>query len=392
MKIIHNHLSTLKTGKSLGSPKHFSKSKISTSLSKSQKFGHKNCFATPSFCTSKNLPGLKKLPTISFNSKKNGYSTPHSMLSSLPPNIQYSIGYRMCSTGTPKQRAIQRRLREEEAERQEQLRKEEENKQKVISLSEKKVTRIVAATIVERSPVVLPKFPQWKIDYIEMNHRMETEKLKLEELAQAKYAEKMLSKMNKSTGKKKEKKKKAGPVNEDTSSEKKGEEDEAEEKDKEKQVKPKPEYSLITSADKSGDQKSLYRALDSHLYLIVKKPRQEYAWQFPQGGWDPADGLLLRNTAQRELMEECGENLSVNYIGNAPCGFLKYKFPSDFKSEYQGAKVFLYRSQYLRGKVQVDGKEIVDYRWVTYEEMEEYFPQDTMAYLSNILFKKGEYY
>lgn len=40
----------------------------------------------------------------------------------------------------------------------------------------------------------------------------------------------------------------------------------------------------ITEADRQKDMKSLERALARTLYLIVKKPREQHAWQFPQGG------------------------------------------------------------------------------------------------------------
>lgn len=40
----------------------------------------------------------------------------------------------------------------------------------------------------------------------------------------------------------------------------------------------------ITDADRKNDVRSLERALQRTLYLIVKKPREEHAWQFPQGG------------------------------------------------------------------------------------------------------------
>jgi large subunit ribosomal protein L46 len=40
----------------------------------------------------------------------------------------------------------------------------------------------------------------------------------------------------------------------------------------------------ITDADRKNDVRSLERALARTLYLIVKKPREQHAWQFPQGG------------------------------------------------------------------------------------------------------------
>lgn len=40
----------------------------------------------------------------------------------------------------------------------------------------------------------------------------------------------------------------------------------------------------ITDADRKNDVRSLERALQRTLYLIVKKPREKHTWQFPQGG------------------------------------------------------------------------------------------------------------
>jgi large subunit ribosomal protein L46 len=50
--------------------------------------------------------------------------------------------------------------------------------------------------------------------------------------------------------------------------------------------------SRITQADLNNDMKSLNRALQRTLYLIVKKPRYEHAWQFPQGGVNQKETLV----------------------------------------------------------------------------------------------------
>ncbi len=47
-----------------------------------------------------------------------------------------------------------------------------------------------------------------------------------------------------------------------------------------------------TEADRSGDMRTLQRKLDRVLYLLVKKPREEHAWQMPQGGVDADESLL----------------------------------------------------------------------------------------------------
>lgn len=50
--------------------------------------------------------------------------------------------------------------------------------------------------------------------------------------------------------------------------------------------------SRLTEADLSGDMKSLDRKLDRVLYLLVKKPRQEHAWQMPQGGVENDESII----------------------------------------------------------------------------------------------------
>ena len=47
-----------------------------------------------------------------------------------------------------------------------------------------------------------------------------------------------------------------------------------------------------TEADRIGNYRSLYRKLDSILYLLVKKPRELHAWQMPQGGLDQGESLI----------------------------------------------------------------------------------------------------
>ena len=47
-----------------------------------------------------------------------------------------------------------------------------------------------------------------------------------------------------------------------------------------------------TEADRSRDMKSLQRKLDRVLYLLVKKPRKEHAWQMPQGGLEEQESLI----------------------------------------------------------------------------------------------------
>eukprot|EP01090_Pellita_catalonica_P016793 TRINITY_DN491_c0_g1_i1.p2 TRINITY_DN491_c0_g1~~TRINITY_DN491_c0_g1_i1.p2 ORF type:complete len:267 (-),score=47.83 TRINITY_DN491_c0_g1_i1:937-1737(-) len=133
--------------------------------------------------------------------------------------------------------------------------------------------------------------------------------------------------------------------------------------------------SRITRADRANDRKSLQRHLDKRLYLIVKKNRENHAWQFPQGSLEADE--TLKECAQRELREECGE-LKLAPIGNAPLACLKYEHTDEEKERtgFHGSKVFFYRNLYIGGKLTIDKNELSDYLWVAKKELPEYFSKD----------------
>lgn len=51
----------------------------------------------------------------------------------------------------------------------------------------------------------------------------------------------------------------------------------------------------VSFTDHANDRKSLERKLDQSLYLIVKRNREDNAWQFPQG-------KVLINESLRQVM------------------------------------------------------------------------------------------
>jgi len=115
-------------------------------------------------------------------------------------------------------------------------------------------------------------------------------------------------------------------------------------------------------------------------YLIVRKPRDEHAWQFPQGGVDIGESLL--QAAERELKEECGEDLQVKFLGKNYKNIYKYLFPENFirhDENITGAKVHFFEAEYVSGDVEVDGEEIVEAKWVKAEELENYFEEDYLG-------------
>jgi len=112
-------------------------------------------------------------------------------------------------------------------------------------------------------------------------------------------------------------------------------------------------------------------------YLIVRKPRKNHAWQFPQGGVDAGESFL--EAAKRELAEECGAHLEIKFNNQNIKSIYKYLFPVDFrtcqgkKPCHKGAKVHFFEAEYTSGEVEVDNEEIVEARWVEKEALKDYF-------------------
>jgi large subunit ribosomal protein L46 len=141
-----------------------------------------------------------------------------------------------------------------------------------------------------------------------------------------------------------------------------------------------------TEADKKNDIKSLDRALQRTLYLIVKKPRDQHAWQFPQGAVE--DGEYLHDAAERELAEECGKNMDVWFVGRQPIGHYTYKFSEDHVKKNpgaNGAKVFFMKAHVFAGQCNPDNKEVVDFAWVTKDELPQYVSPEYFDAVKDIL-------
>lgn len=93
-------------------------------------------------------------------------------------------------------------------------------------------------------------------------------------------------------------------------------------------------------SDKSGDTKSLDRAGERNLYLLLRENGKD-VWRFPQGGVEKSDflhqvgysfTLVLRyadmlQAAHKELHAECGENMDTWIVSRNPIGVYKPSQP-----------------------------------------------------------------
>ena len=114
-------------------------------------------------------------------------------------------------------------------------------------------------------------------------------------------------------------------------------------------------------------------------FLIVKKPREKDAWQFPQGGVDEGETLL--QTARREFIEECG-NSDFEIQEKVP-GIFKYEWSEEMQKErnFLGQNVHFFLGYFTKKnpEIRVDRKEVIDFYFAKKEELANFF--DRKEYL-----------
>ncbi|ESO13090.1 hypothetical protein HELRODRAFT_159694 [Helobdella robusta] len=128
--------------------------------------------------------------------------------------------------------------------------------------------------------------------------------------------------------------------------------------------------SRITNDDRSGNTSSIDRKLDRKLYLLTNQSLgKSKHWVMPMGV--RKDNESLRQTAERILQQFCGSELNVHFLGNAPCGFMKYKYPPNTYKNFIGAKVFFFKAHYKSGELNL-AKDVAGFKWLTSEEVKQF--------------------
>ncbi|XP_010210516.1 PREDICTED: 39S ribosomal protein L46, mitochondrial [Tinamus guttatus] len=142
--------------------------------------------------------------------------------------------------------------------------------------------------------------------------------------------------------------------------------------------------SRITDADKNNIRTSLERKLDRNLMLLVKqKIGNQELWLLPQAEWQP--GETLRSTAERAMAAALGDRIQAKFLGNAPYGHYKYKFPRAIRTEDNvGAKVFFFKA-FLQSNDLSQAELKEDFLWVTKDELGGYLKSEYLKKVNRFL-------
>ncbi|NXD14951.1 RM46 protein, partial [Nothocercus nigrocapillus] len=140
----------------------------------------------------------------------------------------------------------------------------------------------------------------------------------------------------------------------------------------------------ITDADKNNIRTSLDRKLDRNLMLLVKqKIGNQELWLLPQAEWQP--GETLRSTAERAMAALLGDHIQAKFLGNAPYGHYKYKFPRAIRTEDNvGAKVFFFKA-FLQSNDLSQAELKEDFLWVTKDELGGYLKSEYLKKVNRFL-------
>ncbi|KAK4785352.1 hypothetical protein SAY86_002041 [Trapa natans] len=141
----------------------------------------------------------------------------------------------------------------------------------------------------------------------------------------------------------------------------------------------------ITEADKTNDRKSLHRALDRRLYLLLYgnaygAPNGEPVWHFPEKIYESEE--TLRKCAESALHDVLGDLSHTYFVGNAPMGHLVIQ-PKENAKEISPSKRFFFKSQVIATN-KFNISKCKDYVWVTKDELLEYFPEQA-EYLNKMI-------
>lgn len=134
--------------------------------------------------------------------------------------------------------------------------------------------------------------------------------------------------------------------------------------------------SRITEADQTNDKRSLQRALDRRLYLLLHgtphaTPGGMPVWHFPEKVYENED--TLRKCAESALKSVLGDLSNTYFVGNAPMAHMVVQ-PTETAHDLSPFKRFFFKSQVIAAN-KLNMSKCDDFVWVTKDELLEYFPE-----------------
>ncbi|XP_076183636.1 mitochondrial ribosomal protein L46 [Ptiloglossa arizonensis] len=110
---------------------------------------------------------------------------------------------------------------------------------------------------------------------------------------------------------------------------------------------------------------SLKRKLDKNLLLLVEQRIGNHDFWIPPQSIRNHEETMIQS-AYRTIQEFCGNDIKVQFYGNAPIGFYKYKYPKNVQDKgCNGAKIFYFLAKYISGDISPN----VKHCWLDREEL-----------------------
>ncbi|XP_071857071.1 mitochondrial ribosomal protein L46 [Bombus fervidus] len=139
--------------------------------------------------------------------------------------------------------------------------------------------------------------------------------------------------------------------------------------------------SKISEVEEDNAVVSLKRKLDKNLMLLVEQNvGNSNFWIPPQSIRRHRETMI--QTAYRSVQELCGNDIKVQFYGNAPIGFYQYMYPRNIQEKGQnGAKIFYFLAKYISGDISPN----VKHCWLDREELKKTLHPDVHKSIAKFL-------
>ncbi|KAH8724242.1 hypothetical protein GQ44DRAFT_708859 [Phaeosphaeriaceae sp. PMI808] len=141
-----------------------------------------------------------------------------------------------------------------------------------------------------------------------------------------------------------------------------------------------------TEADEKNDRKSLNRALQRTLYLLVKN--KDGKWQFPQ---DRLQDEHLHGAVSRIITQSGGVNMNTWVVGHNPIGHYQVDYAKPIKQATglldRGTKTFFLKARVMAGQLNLKENKLgsTDFEWLAKDELQEKVEESYWRGVKNML-------